>query len=84
MRLRVIVRSPDAMDLSLGIRVVRFRANNAGSMGLPWSRDYIRIADVAKIEVVAKIVAAMSQRWPAGGIMGGDLTKPCPQPTKPA
>jgi hypothetical protein len=50
------------MDLRLGIRVVRFRANNAGSMGLPWSRDYVRIADVAKIDVVAKIV---DFAWPA-------------------
>jgi hypothetical protein len=25
-------RSPDAMDLRLGIRVIRFRANNAGIM----------------------------------------------------
>jgi hypothetical protein len=27
-------RSPDAMDLRLGIRVVRFRANNGGIMRL--------------------------------------------------
>jgi hypothetical protein len=53
---RVIRRSPDAMDLRLGIRVVRFRANNAAIMNASWSRDYIRTADVAKIGVVAKIV----------------------------
>jgi hypothetical protein len=50
------------MDLRLGIRVVRFRANNAWMMGGFWSRDYIRTADVAKTGVVAKIV---DFAWPA-------------------
>jgi hypothetical protein len=50
------------MDLRLGIRVVRFRANNARIMNASWSRDYIRTADVAKIGVVAKIVEVATAR----------------------
>jgi len=61
-RLRVIVRSPDAMDLDWGIRVVRFRANNAGIMRARCRDRYIKVADVAEVVGVAKIGSA-SPDW---------------------
>jgi hypothetical protein len=60
-RLRVIVRSSDAMALILGIRVVRFRANNAGVMRARCRDRYIRAADVAEIVVAANNVAAAAR-----------------------
>ena len=43
------------MDLMLGIRVVRFRANNAGIMRARCRDRYIRAADVAEIAGSTKI-----------------------------
>jgi hypothetical protein len=45
------------MDLILGIRVVRFRANNAGIMRARPGDRYIKAADVAEAVGVAKTVA---------------------------
>jgi hypothetical protein len=61
------------MDLILGIRVVRFPANNAGIMGARWRDRYIKAADVAEIVVVAKIAGHTTQqrkdlRAEAGGL----------------
>jgi hypothetical protein len=51
-------------------------------MGLLWSRDYIKIADVAKIDVVVKIVTAVLPGVAA--VVGQGLLQPALRlPTMP-
>jgi hypothetical protein len=46
------------MDLRLGIRVVRFRANNAGIMKARCRDRYIKAADVAETITIVEIVSS--------------------------